>query len=334
MDAPTSILVIGDVMLDKYRLGKSSRLSPEAPVPVVDAITMQYMVGGAGNVACNLASLGAYVFLCGVVGNDVEGDIVLNGLKDKGINVDGIVTVKDRPTTMKERILVDSQQVLRIDREVSNPIHKKYLNILSDFVNTSEAETIVISDYEKGVVSSKFLKSIFPSKKMVFVDPKRDIKEYKKNITVLFPNLKEVERLLGRKLSAVNCCNDCTPLDDEVCKHKCDKYRERYRASVDLQKKFKCEAVVLKAGNDGLFFYMMDGTFNHFKARNITNPSVIGAGDTVIATFSYLASQGISFYHSTQLANVAGYLSVEKLGTNSIEFDAICNEWINEEGVR
>jgi bifunctional ADP-heptose synthase (sugar kinase/adenylyltransferase) len=299
-------------------------------VPVVNEATLRFQLGGAGNVAVNLASLGAYVFLCGVIGNDVEGDIVLNSLKDKGINVDGIMVVRDRPTTLKERILVDSQQVVRIDREVTMPVGKKDLNAIIDFVHSSESDSIVISDYEKGMISSKLLKSIFPSKKMVFVDPKRDVKEYKKNITVLFPNLKEVERLLSRKLGSVNSCNDCTPLNGDVCKNKCDKYKERRKAAIDLQKKYKCGAVVIKSGNDGLFLLCGEGNFYHCKAKNVTNPSVIGAGDTVISTFSFLASQGISFKSATQLANISGYLSVEKLGTNSLTFDEICEEWLKK----
>lgn len=326
---PKKILVIGDVMLDKYRFGHASRLSPEAPVPVVNDVLLRYTLGGAANVALNLSSLGADVYICGVVGKDVEGDIVLNALKDKGVNVDGLLTVGYRPTTLKERILVDSQQVVRLDNEVTTPVGKKDLSTIVDFIRSVESDTIIISDYEKGMVSSKLLKGIFPSETMVFVDPKKDLKEYKKNITVLFPNLKEVERLLSRKLSNINSCHDCTPLDDDVCKTNCDKYKERRKAGIDLQKKYKCEAVVVKSGHDGLFLISGDGSFHHCKAKHVSNPSVIGAGDTVISTFGFFASQGISFEYSTQLSNVAGYLSVGKLGTNSITFDEICEEWIN-----
>ena len=173
----TGILVIGDLMVDRYIWGKVRRISPEAPVPVVEVTSEDLLLGGAANVAHNILSLGGRVYVAGTVGTDYMGKILIDRFRESGIGTDGIVIDKDRPTTVKTRVIAHSQQVVRYDKEMKSDISHATLSLIVDYVKTClpEIKGIIVSDYSKGLITRSLIKRILDltdSKKIVSVDPR------------------------------------------------------------------------------------------------------------------------------------------------------------------
>ena len=299
------IAVVGDLMLDRYTFGSVSRISPEAPVPVLEIENEQARLGGAANVGHNILGLGATPLMLGVVGDDPSGFTLKGIFTDLGFPLEGIVTDKARPTTVKTRIIAGSQQMLRIDhemkRDISRETEDKLLGILEE--NIASLDGIIIEDYNKGVVTrSAIHRAIEMGRKNgvpVLVDPKmQNFFEYQ-GATVFKPNRKEVEDALGIRIES----------DEEII-----------AAGMLLLERLNAENVLLTLGEKGMMFFERvanDGTHNEpskipTMARQVADVS--GAGDTVIATLAVCLSCGMSVRESAVIANRAAGLVIEELG--------------------
>ncbi|MAT59998.1 MAG: D-glycero-beta-D-manno-heptose-7-phosphate kinase [Ignavibacteriae bacterium] len=304
------IAVIGDMMLDCYFWGSVSRISPEAPVPIVEIDNEFFRFGGAANVALNILKLGGIPLPIGVIGNDNDGEIFKNLLKDSGINSEGIVVDNKRPTTAKSRVIADGQHVVRIDKESKEYLNHEISQKLSDFLknNLDEIDAIILQDYNKGVLSFELIKeSIEIAKsqnKIVTVDPKFNNFFNFTDVTVFKPNRKETEDALGIKIKT----------EDEI-----------KSASEKLIDKLNCEFLLLTLGEKGLA--ISDKKNNYWriptKARKVADVS--GAGDTVISTLTMALAAGADIKTASYLANYAGGLVCEEVGIIPIEIDYLFN---------
>lgn len=304
------IAVIGDMMLDCYFWGSVSRISPEAPVPIVEIDNEFFRFGGAANVALNILKLGGIPLPIGVIGNDNDGEIFKNLLKDSGINSEGIVVDNKRPTTAKSRVIADGQHVVRIDKESKEYLNHEISQKLSDFLknNLDEIDAIILQDYNKGVLSFELIKeSIEIAKsqnKIVTVDPKFNNFFNFTDVTVFKPNRKETEDALGIKIKT----------EEEI-----------KSASEKLIDKLNCEFLLLTLGEKGLA--ISDKKNNYWriptKARKVADVS--GAGDTVISTLTMALAAGADIKTASYLANYAGGLVCEEVGIIPIEIDYLFN---------
>jgi rfaE bifunctional protein kinase chain/domain len=304
------IAVIGDMMLDCYFWGSVSRISPEAPVPIVEIDNEFFRFGGAANVALNILKLGGIPLPIGVIGNDNDGEIFKNLLKDSGINSKGIVVDNKRPTTAKSRVIADGQHVVRIDKESKEYLNHEISQKLSDFLknNLDEIDAIILQDYNKGVLSFELIKeSIEIAKsqnKIVTVDPKFNNFFNFTDVTVFKPNRKETEDALGIKIKT----------EEEI-----------KSASEKLIDKLNCEFLLLTLGEKGLA--ISDKKNNYWriptKARKVADVS--GAGDTVISTLTMALAAGADIKTASYLANYAGGLVCEEVGIIPIEIDYLFN---------
>ncbi len=296
------ILVIGDIILDHYVWGRAERLSPEAPVPIVWANRENYLLGGAGNVAYNLSSLGARVILSGIVGQDLYAKKVLELLRKEKINRDCILTCKERPTTLKTRVIAQHQQVVRIDwesvEELSPRTNKKIINFVKKKID--EFDSIIIEDYAKGVINPYLLKEVISlakkRKKIITVDPKEEHFDYYKEVTALTPNLKEAQYAANFKIRKSEELN----LLGEI-----------------LMKKLQPSCLLITLGEEGMRLFLREGRIFHLPTYALEVFDVSGAGDTVIAVFSLALSLGASFLEAAFLANFAAGIVVGKLGVAS-----------------
>ncbi|MBI5214673.1 MAG: D-glycero-beta-D-manno-heptose-7-phosphate kinase [Ignavibacteriae bacterium] len=303
-----TIAVVGDLMLDRYFWGSVTRLSPEAPVPVVDIESEQGRLGGAANVAKNIKSLGGNPFLVGVIGNDNSGKQLAEIVRESDFPLEGIVIDNTRPTTVKTRIIANNQHVARIDREsrtdISYTIQNKIVETLLHHINSIAG--IIIEDYNKGVVVKTLIKQIIDlandHKKIIAIDPKfNNFFEYK-NVTVFKPNRKEVEEALGTHLKT----------DEDVLS-----------AGKELLLKLQAENILLTRGPQGMTLFESNGHIRHVptKARNVADVS--GAGDTVIATMTLAMCGGASVSEASVLANFAGGIVVGYVGIVPIQTEEL-----------
>jgi rfaE bifunctional protein kinase chain/domain len=299
-----NIAVIGDVMIDRYIWGSVNRISPEAPVPVVEVESESTMLGGAANVANNITSLGAKAFLVGVVGSDNSGKQFRSILEQQGTSADGIVTDGTRPTTVKTRVIAHHQHVVRIDSEEKKDVdaatQEKIFAVVEQHINDLDA--IIIEDYNKGVVVKSLIRRIIDlanrHNKVVTIDPKfHNFFEYT-NVTVFKPNKKETEEALGMKLHT----------DTEVI-----------AAGKELLARLKAENVLMTRSEKGMSLFEKNGAVTHIptKARNVADVS--GAGDTVIATLTAMIASGASFAEAAALANYAGGIVCGEVGIIPID---------------
>lgn len=286
------ILVVGDVMLDKYIHGEVLRISPEAPVQVVKVQNEKYLLGGCGNVANNLRSLGGRVTIISAIGRDKEAENVKIMLKKKGIKSKLIET--DNPTIVKARVIGQQQQLLRIDYEKTNPVNpKKILSVLKREVQKHDA--IIISDYAKGMISKETIKNIVieAGKKLVVADPKhKDIKFYE-GVSIITPNEKEAFELAG--------------VEKDVSISKLLRI---------LEDKIKGK-VVLTRGEKGIAF-LKDEELIEIPTLAKEVFDVTGAGDTVISTLTLALASGADLGEAANLANQAAGIVVGKFGTATV----------------
>jgi D-beta-D-heptose 7-phosphate kinase / D-beta-D-heptose 1-phosphate adenosyltransferase len=303
-----NVLVIGDVMLDRYWWGSVERISPEAPVPIVHLERMSLVAGGAANVASNIAGLGATPFLFGITGDDDEARMLPAVLAECGLNDHFLTSIADRRTTIKTRIVAHHQHVVRIDNETISPIaDADVTRVLSKvFEHLPKVGAVVISDYAKGLLTDSLLRSLIEEAReigaMILVDPKgRDFGRYR-GATVLTPNKRE----------AAEACRLDSNADDVV-----------YRAGETLLAELDLDALLITEGENGMTLFSRVGEVTHFDslARDVFD--VTGAGDTVIATFAAAAAAGQSFLEAAKLANVAAGLVVGSVGTTSITREMI-----------
>jgi D-beta-D-heptose 7-phosphate kinase/D-beta-D-heptose 1-phosphate adenosyltransferase len=304
------IVIVGDIMLDEFIWGKVRRISPEAPVPIVEVVEETYRLGGSGNVAANIRALDGTPIPIGVIGRDLASDRVQDLLKQSGIEVSGLVQ-DDRPTTLKTRILAHSQQVVRTDREsrqALSPTVTAYL-VAAFQRNLPQASAVVISDYDKGVVSRELLAAILPQAKgagvPVFLDPKVHHADYYRPITLITPNQHEAELLTG------------LAIEDE---------RALEEAGRKLLQKFECEYALITRGEEGMSLFNGSGS-QHLPtfAREVFD--VTGAGDTVIATLALARAGGATMEESAILANHAAGIVVGKVGTATVSRSELLSDF-------
>ena len=299
-----SILVVGDTMVDKFIWGKVSRISPEAPVPVVEVSSDTETLGGAGNVASNITSLGATAYLITVIGDDINGINMKNMLKEKNINHDFVVVDKNRPTTIKTRIIASHQQVVRFDREVKGTFLPSTEKMIIKNIEAviSKVSGIIISDYAKGIIVPKVLKKIITLAKKrnipVTVDPKVENFRRYKYITCMTPNTKEATE--GMNAKNIHTDEDIALLGKRILKL------------------LKSESVLITRGEKGMTLVEKNNKITNIPTRAKEVYDVTGAGDTVIATMTLALSAKFNFVSSAEIANFAAGFVVAKVGTATI----------------
>jgi rfaE bifunctional protein kinase chain/domain len=296
----TRTLVVGDVILDHYIWGYVSRISPEAPVPVVAVTRENLLLGGSTNVVNNIHALGGKVSVCGVIGNDDAGRRLVQMLRVQGISVDGLIVERSRPTTIKTRIIAHSQQVVRFDRETKSSIGKETHRQIYAYVKRQVRDgldAIVLSDYCKGVVTKGLVRDIVALAKkhkvVVSVDPKISHFGIYSGVTILTPNTKEAS--LGSKID----------ISDE---------KSLISAGKQLLRRLKCSAVLITRGEHGMsLFERSKITHIPTVAREVYD--VTGAGDTVISVLTLAMAAGASLGDAARLSNFAAGIVVGIVGT-------------------
>ncbi len=312
--ASLRVAVIGDVMLDTYWWGNVDRISPEGPVPVVALNKKEQRIGGAGNVALNTVSLGAETTLFSVIGEDEEAESLLNLLQDEHIDTKYILRSSDRITTNKIRIIGRNQQMLRLDSEVTHDISKddeeKLLNNFIGFVKRYQPSVVIFEDYNKGTLSESLIQSVIKVCKehniVTTVDPKRKNFFAYRDVNIFKPNLKEVREGLNLLTTKVteDSLRDIHHQLNETLQHRIS---------------------LITLSEHGLFF--QKGSYAKIIPTHIRNiADVSGAGDTVIAVVSliYAATKDITL--AAEIANVAGGIVCEGVGTIAIDKQLLLDE--------
>ena len=290
-------------MLDKYIWGKVKRISPEAPVQIVNVDRETYVPGGAANVAANIASLGASAFMVSIVGNDSARDILVAEMKKRNVNTDGVFVDSSKPTIQKVRIIGHNQQLLRIDYEKDNYVDNSVEEDIIGFVknNLDEIDAVILSDYAKGVVTERVAKKVIDAAnshgKIIVIDPKPRHKAYYKNVTLITPNNTEASEMTGIYGDS----------DEDV--HKMGEI---------IMSELGCNVLVTR-GENGMMLFDRNSGKNIItiptKAKEVYD--VTGAGDTVVAVLALALCSGASFKDSALLANYAAGIVVGKVGTST-----------------
>ena len=302
------ILVVGDVMLDRYWWGDVERISPEAPVPVVNLKKTSLVAGGAANVAANISGLGAHAFLVGAIGEDEESELFPAVLKSENVSTDYLVKIKNRPTTIKTRVVAHNQHVVRIDKEKIEELdasgEKKIWSQIKKVIKNVSA--IVVSDYGKGVLTENLLMRLITTagelKKPILIDPKG--KNYKKysGATILTPNRRE----------ALTACGL-----EENGQEKIENAGKMLLDKIDL------DAVLITQGESGMTLFRQHKKPFHLEALARQVYDVTGAGDTVIATLGVAVGAGENLETAAELANIAAGIVVEEVGTTIISSEKL-----------
>lgn len=302
------VLVVGDVMLDKYLCGEVHRISPEAPIPVVRVIRQTMAPGGAANVAANIVKLGGKVLLCGVIGPDEEGSHLREVCRAAHVETTGLLVEALRSTTTKTRILGNGQQIVRLDREdsLALPVALEDRLLAWCKVGIRAADACVLSDYSKGIVTPRVAQELIrlarQRDKPVIVDPKGSEWRKYQGATLVKPNILELEQLLRRRIR------------DEAC----------WRwASNQLATLLPGTTVLVSRGPEGMTMFDAGRRPRHIRALAREVFDVTGAGDTVVATLALAVASGVRIHQAAHLANRAAGIAVGKLGTAAVTVDQI-----------
>lgn len=297
------VLIVGDLIVDRYVSGDVSRISPEAPIPILLAASQEERIGGAGNVAANLRAMEASVEIVGVLGEDSSADGMLALLGGIGVETGGCVRDAGRPTTLKLRLVSGVQQMLRVDWEEARPLPAKVeARLLQGLeARVAAADAVVLSDYGKGVLTTKVLRTVIDAaraaKKPVLVDPKgRDFSRYR-GATLLTPNRREAEEALGRKLDSLESLPE---------------------AALELKRTADLAMSVITLGADGIFFLGEGGQSGRVPTVARAVFDVTGAGDTVIAQLALALGAGLDLQTAVHLANHAAGIVVGRRGAASV----------------
>lgn len=299
------VLIVGDVMLDSYTWGKVERISPEAPVPVVNVLNREVRLGGAGNVVMNVQSLGAEAIICSVVGNDTYGNDLIKLLQERGLSTEGIIQSETRITTVKERIIAGSQQIVRIDTETDALINETENQSLSQKIKelAKEANVIIFEDYDKGVLSKELITDIidFANNHNIptVVDPKKRNFLHYQQATLFKPNLKELRE-------GLDICFDVK------------KSEELEKAVSQLKTTLQLKGAFITLSERGVYIDFKDEK-RHFPAHFRKIADVSGAGDTVISIAACCVALGLSPELVAGLSNLGGGLVCESLGVVPID---------------
>ncbi len=305
------ILVIGDIMLDEYVEGSIDRISPEAPIPVVNLFNKEAdrRLGGAANVFNNLISLGGKdVFLCGIVGDDANGTRIREGLHARGAETGGIIIEPGRPTIVKTRIIAHNQQVIRLDREDRSPISRSSRQKIIEYIKgkLDTIDAIIISDYEKGLITEPLLREIISHAVkrhlLVAVDPKFSNFKYFKKVTIVVPNIKEARAF---------------------ARHEIDTHEDVLAAARYILKTLECEYVLLKRGEHGMTLVDKKAHPVHIETAAVEVYDVTGAGDTVMSSLLLAKTAGATWEEAARIANIAAGIVVSHRGTSTVDLDSL-----------
>ena len=296
------ILVMGDLMLDSYMWGQANRISPEAPVPVVSVKEVTHSPGGAANVGWNIASLSAKVTMAGVVGNDIHGEQLLTLMSERGMNVESVTGDTNRPTTVKTRVIANSQQVVRTDFESLDELSNESLEAVQASVlkNIKDVDAIILADYNKGLFSEKMIGSILSianeNNVPVYVDPKHDHFYLFKGVRLFKPNADEFDQ-------AMNSAN----------------IEDGGRA---LQKILDVEFVLVTLGASGMLLTTADESIR-IPTKALAVHDVSGAGDTVISVFTLADLARATPEEAATMANLAAGRVCEEVGVVPIDLEML-----------
>ena len=316
-----NILIVGDVMVDTYLIGDVERISPEAPVPIVDVYEKIDKLGGAANVALNIKELGANPIICSVIGKDEIGNKILELMKDQNISIKYLHESDKRKTTNKTRVVGNNAQMLRIDNESKEDLDVHSYNSLTNKITLAiyenNIDAILIQDYNKGVINAElfyFIDKLNSTRKIpVFVDPKIKNFEYYKNIKIFKPNFNELKR--GLKLEYLDI-------------NKFEEIRKPIERFISEQ---NIDIFYTTLGENGIYVSYMDKNENfiihkhiHSEKRNVSDVS--GAGDTVMSVATLLTVNGLDEIKTATISNIAGGLVCEEVGVVPINKEKLINE--------
>ena len=308
------ILVIGDVMLDKYIWGEVSRVSPEAPVQVVKVDKESYAPGGAANVASNVASLNGTTYMIGLVGNDPANKMLISELNSRQINTEGMVEDKNRPTIQKVRVIGKGQQLLRFDYENGNYLDERMETKIFDFVlkRIQNIDAIIISDYAKGIITKNLAEKLISlaneKKKIIVIDPKPKHKHFYKNATLITPNNNEACEMLNIEEK-----------DDN----------DLIKAGKSLLENLN-SALIITRGEKGMAIFEKNNEITNIPTKAKEVYDIVGAGDTVVATLALALASNATLKEAATIANYAAGVTVGKVGTSTVITDEIKNALKNE----
>jgi D-glycero-beta-D-manno-heptose-7-phosphate kinase len=310
-------LIVGDVMIDAYFWGKVDRISPEAPVPVVQVQNKENRLGGAANVALNVQSLGAKAIICSVVGDGAKGDIFRRTSKESGFSTEGIIDSTERMTTVKTRVIAAGHHIVRIDEEITTPLsatdERNLLECVQTILNKQKIDVIIFEDYNKGVLTPKVINTVMALAKErgipTAVDPKKDNFFAYKGCTLFKPNLKELRE--GLKIDFMK--SDINALENNMNL---------------LHQKMENEITMVTLSELGVAV-LDHGHFSHELAHQREILDVSGAGDTVISVASLALAAKVNAAEFAALANLAGGLVCEKVGVVPVDKELLLQEAIN-----
>ncbi len=297
------LIVLGDLMLDEFIWGEVRRISPEAPVPVVEVKRESWHLGGAGNVVANLFALGAQAVPLGLIGDDAAGLRLQEGFAARGAEINGLVKDAARPTTRKTRIVAHSQQMLRADREDRSPLNAELEEkVLAAFAQAlTMADAVILSDYDKGLLTPRVLAETIAATqaagKVVCLDPKIKNFAHYRNVNVITPNQLEAERAANLEIT------------DEASLRT---------VAESIRAQLACHNVLITRGEHGMSLLEEDGTLRHIETAAREVYDVTGAGDTVIATLALALACGATLHEAAVIANHAAGVVVGKVGTATL----------------
>jgi len=306
-----SVLVIGDLMIDHYIWGSATRLSPEAPVPIVNVKNESTTLGGAGNVVQNLVALGAKVIVAGVIGDDAHGVQLIDILESEGVKTDAVIKDNSRSTTVKTRILVGSHQLVRVDREVTDPVSQALENELVAKLSATieNADVVILSDYNKGLfapgLTQRLIKIANDHQKKVIIDPKGLNYEKYKGAYLIKPNRKELAE--AAKTEKIGSITDLQKAAETILLQTDTAY------------------LIVTLSEEGMAIITKQSSkLLPVKATEVFD--VTGAGDTVIATIAYFIALGLSVEESCELANHAAAIVIRHVGSATTTIDEIIKD--------
>jgi D-beta-D-heptose 7-phosphate kinase/D-beta-D-heptose 1-phosphate adenosyltransferase len=309
------VLILGDVMLDRYLWGGGVRISPEAPVPIVETRDQTHRLGGAANVARNIAVMGGKPQLVGVAGPDAEGEILRSVMEDAGLSAEGLVVDDGRPTTLKTRVVARGQQIVRADRESRHEIQGEILDAVMALILdwTADADAVIVSDYGKGVITGPLLERILPLWRerglYVCVDPKESHLMSYRGVTLITPNQSEAGFAYGRRI------HDMRTLEE---------------VGLGLLRHLETDAVLMTRGEEGMSLFSRGGRVQHFPTVGTEVFDVTGAGDTVVSSFALALSAKATFEESTILSNHAAGCVIREVGTAAATREGILASFRDE----
>lgn len=310
-----NVVIIGDLMLDRYLYGNIARISPEAPVPVLEKVNVENKPGGAANVALNIKSLGSTPFLLGITGRDTSGKILLNLLAQEGINTENIITVNDRPTTVKTRIMASGQHILRIDEEISDylsdNIQESLKKKFDTLTNDVKIDAVIFQDYNKGLLNENIIDHVISKckEKGIFtaVDPKfKNFLSYK-NVGFFKPNLKEISAIINH------------PVSPEI--------ESLNFVARNLKEKLNFDNLFITLGEKGIYYFGQNKSeIVPTKKKNVVDVS--GAGDVVISAATLFFMSALDIENIAEISNIAGGLACDSLGVATVSKSQLMNALI------